>query len=159
MWWLVLLLPIVGCRGCSQNSTTGAEDPKEAESKKKKQRMIADELRTLPFATELPSNMVKPGHWYQVRNKLKANFGDESLTASFVVTDKDGNPLSSGSNYDFRRNIALAVGQEKVIDATILHPLATFNRPKDSDESEATTTSAKNRFHANFSMGINTIWW
>lgn len=142
IWWLVLLLPIVGCRGCSQNPAPNPEDPKEAESKKKKQRLIADELRTLPFATELPSNMVKPGHWYQIRNKLKANFGDESLTASFVVNDKDGNPLSSASNYDFRRNIALAVGQEKAIDATILHPVASVSRPKNSDESEATTTSA-----------------
>ncbi|MFO0012213.1 MAG: hypothetical protein ACK553_05685 [Planctomycetota bacterium] len=146
MWFLLLLVPLVGCRGCTQNTPDNAKDPKEPGAGKKKQRLIADELRTLPYATESPANMVKPGHWYQVRNKLKANFGDESLTASFSVTDKDGNPLTSGWDYDFMRNIALAVGQEKAIDATILHPFPLANRPQGMDNAETRTSAIRTRF-------------
>jgi hypothetical protein len=149
-WCIVLLIPLVGCRGCSRNVNTPEEnaDDAEARKKKQKQRLAADELRTLPFAKEQPLNMVKPGHWYQVRNKIKANFGDESLTAAISVVDRDGNPFSYGWGSDsvyFMRNLSLAVGQEKAIDATILQPYLPQDRLGD-DTRTRKTTSIRTRF-------------
>jgi hypothetical protein len=147
-WWILLLLPIIGCKGCTNDANTATDDSKGTDPKKKKQRLIADELRTLPYATESPANLVKPGHWYQVRNKLKANFGDEALTASITVTDKGGLPLSLGwgsESVDFMRNFSLAVGQEKAIDAVLLHPFPPKNA-LNQDNQESKTAAIRTRF-------------
>lgn len=149
IWLLLLLLPVIGCKGCTQSpDPNAAVDPKEEEARRKKQRLVADELRTMPFATEIVGNMVKPGHWYQIRNKLKANFGDESLTASLAVTDREGNPLPnvwSDSSLEFKRNVSLAVGQEKAIDVLVLHPDVAPQRDDEFDQ-EKKTSSIRTRF-------------
>nr|MCU0709076.1 hypothetical protein [Pirellula sp.] len=149
-WWLVLLVPIVGCKGCTQSGDPSADQAqKEEDAKKKRQRLVADELRTLPFATESAGNLVKPGHWYQIRNKLKANFGDESLTAAVTVTDREGVPLSLGwgsDSVDFKRNVSLAVGQEKAIDVTLLHPDLPVERTDANGLTEKTTSSIRTRY-------------
>ena len=123
-WVLLLVLPLVGCRGCNSNPATEASKAEEA--KKKKQRLAADEMRTLPFAGDSVGNFLKLGHWYQLRHKLKANFSDESLTAGVSVVDREGTPIGfqpGYSPYQIRRNVALAVGQEKTIEMRILQPM------------------------------------
>ena len=119
---LLLLLPIVGCRGCNETDQASSDDK---DATKKKQRIVADELRALPFATEIVGNAIKPGHWYQTRHKLKANFGDESLTASLTIVDKNNVPIQTPEGFpdvNYQRNVALAKGQEKVIESRVLHP-------------------------------------
>ena len=70
VWLLLLLVLITGCRGCT--SQEDSEKLTEKEKQKRKLRLVADELRTLPFSKEIVGNSVKPGHWYQTRQKLKA---------------------------------------------------------------------------------------
>jgi hypothetical protein len=150
LWWLVLLVPVVGCKGCTQSGDPSSDQAKkEEEAKKKRQRLVADELRTLPFATESAGNLVKPGHWYQIRNKVKANFGDESLTAAVTVTDREGIPLSLGwgsDSVDFKRNVSLAVGQEKAIDVTLMHPDTPIERTDANGLTEKVTSSIRTRY-------------
>jgi len=124
LWLALLLLPILGCRGCNSDPQNTTQDP-NAKNKNQKQRLVADELRTLPFSSEIVGNAVKPGHWYQTRHKLKANFGDESLVASMFDIDKQELPMppwSQGIPLQFERNVALAKGQEKTIELKVLQP-------------------------------------
>ncbi len=124
LWLAMLLLPILGCRGCNSDSQTTNQDP-NAKNKNQKQRLVADELRTLPFSSEITGNAVKPGHWYQTRHKLKANFGDESLVASMFDIDKQELPMppwAQGIPLQFERNVSLAKGQEKTIELKVLQP-------------------------------------
>ncbi|MFN7736820.1 MAG: hypothetical protein ACK52S_23670 [Pirellula sp.] len=124
IWLLLLVFPLVGCRGC--NSDSASEASKAEDAKKKKQRLAADEMRALPFAGDSVGNFLKMGHWYQLRHKLKANFSDESLTAGVSVVDREGTPIGfqpGYAPYQIRRNVALAVGQEKTIEMRVLQPL------------------------------------
>lgn len=124
LWLAVLLLPILGCRGCNSDPQSTTQDP-NAKNKNQKQRLVADELRTLPFSSEIAGNAVKPGHWYQTRHKLKANFGDESLVASMFDIDKQELPMppwAQGIPLQFERNVSLAKGQEKTIELKVLQP-------------------------------------
>ncbi|MEI8211466.1 MAG: hypothetical protein WCI02_04920 [Planctomycetota bacterium] len=137
---LLLLLPIVGCRGCNDAKDADAEADAK---KKKKQRLAADELRALPFSTELVGNAIKPGHWYQTRHKLKANFSDESLTASLTIVDKSNAPVAAADSFEtvnYQRNIALATGQEKAIELTVLHPMIRAANPDDSNSGSSVTS-------------------
>lgn len=121
---------VVGCRGCTPAQQSKKETPEEIEARKKKQRLVADELRTLPFATEVPANFIKPGHWYQARNKLKANFGDESLTATLSIINRERKQIAYVPNsvpIEFNRHVSLVVGQEKAIDLKIFQPEQTGN--------------------------------
>lgn len=123
LWLTLCVFSLVGCRGCNSDP---ASDSRQAEdAKKKKQRLAADEMRALPFAGDSVGNLIKMGHWYQLRHKLKANFSDESLTAGVSVVDREGTPIgfhTGYSPYQIRRNIALAVGQEKTIEMRVLQP-------------------------------------
>lgn len=120
----MLLLPLLGCRGCNSDPQNTNQDP-NAKNKNQKQRLVADELRTIPFSSEITGNAVKPGHWYQTRHKLKANFGDESLVASMFDIDKQELPMppwAQGIPLQFERNVSLAKGQEKTIELKVLQP-------------------------------------
>lgn len=156
LWLLLLLLPLVGCRGCTQ-STEKDTAAKDEDAKKKKQRLVADELRTLPYTKENPLNMVKPGHWYQVRNKVKANYGDESLTLAISVTDREGSPLSSGWGADsvyFMRDLSLAVGQDKGIEAAVFHPFLPAQTQEQMESGRKPTTNIRTRYSV---RGIGTL--
>ena len=156
-WMLLLLLPLVGCRGCTENSDSKKTTAKDEELKKKKQRLVADELRTLPYTKDNPLNMVKPGHWYQVRNKVKANYGDESLTVAISVNNRDGTPLSPGWGNDsvyFMRDISLATGQDKVIDAAVFHPFLPPETTEQAESGRKRTTNIQTRYSL---RGIGTL--
>lgn len=157
LWALVLLLPLVGCRGCTQSSDNKDVNAKDEDLKKKKQRLVADELRTLPYTKDNPLNMVKPGHWYQVRNKVKANYGDESLTLAISVTNREGVSLSPGWGVDsvyFMRDLALATGQDKVIDAAIFHPMLPPEMMGQDESGRKKTTAIRTRYAL---RGIGTL--
>ena len=116
-WLLLLLVLVSGCRGCSKNNQT------QQAPEKKKSRLVSDELRTLPYSKEIVGNSVKPGHWYQTRQKLKANQNDESLTATLYQIDGNSNPTTVrnlGIPLQFNRDISLAKGQEKTIELRLL---------------------------------------
>lgn len=116
-WLLLLLVLVSGCRGCSTNNQT------QQAPEKKKSRLVSDELRTLPYSKEIVGNSVKPGHWYQTRQKLKANQNDESLTATLYQIDGNSNPTTVrnlGIPLQFNRDISLAKGQEKSIELKLL---------------------------------------
>jgi len=124
LWLSLLLLPILGCRGCDSQRANPTDSQGE-KGKNQKQRLVADELRTLPYSAEIVGNSIKPGHWYQTRHKLKANFGDEALVASLFEIDRDENPIppwTQGIPMQFERNLSLAKGQEKTIELKVLQP-------------------------------------
>ncbi len=120
-----LLVQLVGCRGCSRPKTT-KETNEEALEKKKKERLVFGELRAIPFSSEIAASALKSGHWYQANQKLKANYSDESLTATLSVInnrEKLKVPFApSQASIDFNRNVTLAVGQEKNIQLKFFQP-------------------------------------
>ena len=120
----LLLVQLGGCRGCSRLKTTKETD-EEALAKKKKERLVVSELKAIPFSSEIASSILKPGHWYQANQKLKANYSDESLTATLSVINREKQKVSfapSQSSIDFTRNVTLAVGQEKNIQLKFFQP-------------------------------------
>ncbi|MCY3005223.1 MAG: hypothetical protein NTV29_04520 [Planctomycetota bacterium] len=121
VWLLSLLVLIAGCRGCT--SDANSDKLTDQEKQKRKLRLVADELRTLPFSKEIVGNSVKSGHWYQTRQKLKANQNDESLTASLYEVDRNDLPTSlwpQGLALQFERDVSVAKGQEKTIEMKVL---------------------------------------
>ena len=124
IWLCLFLVQLVGCRGCTP-SKPPKETAEEAEVKKKKQRLVVDELKAIPFSSEIPGSTLKPGHWYQANQKLKANFSDESLTANLTVQnrEKQNAPFGPGqASIEFTRNVSLAVGQEKNVQLKFFQP-------------------------------------
>ena len=125
-WLLSLMLLVAGCKGCTKDPQEQAKEDQQ----KKKMRLVSDELRTLPYSKEIVGNSVKPGHWYQTRQKVKANFNDETLTASLYEVDREQQPLSlwsMGLPIQFERDVTIAKGQEKSIEMKVLQtqPAAT----------------------------------
>ena len=117
VWLLLLLVLVSGCRGCSKNNQT------QQTPEKKKSRLVPDELRTLPYSKEIVGNSVKPGHWYQTRQKLKANQNDESLSATLYQVDGNSRATTIrdlGTPLQFNRDISLAKGQEKTVEMRFL---------------------------------------
>ncbi len=120
----LLMCQLVGCRGCTQPNKP-KETAEEIEAKKKKQRLVGSELKAIPAPADLPGSIVKPGHWYQANQKLKANFSDESLTATLSVVNREKQkvPFAPGlASVDFVRNVSLAEKQEKNIQLKFFQP-------------------------------------
>lgn len=124
VWLCLLLIQLVGCRGCTQPKTA-KEIAEEADAKKKKQRLVTNELKAIPFSSELAGSILKPGHWYQANQKLKANYSDESLTASLSIVNREKQKVPfapSQASVEFTRNVSLAVGQEKNVQLKFFQP-------------------------------------
>ena len=124
VWLCILLVQLVGCRGCTQPKTA-KEVAEEADAKKKKQRLVTSELKAIPFSSELSGSILKPGHWYQANQKLKANYSDELLTAGLSIVNREKQKVPFAPNQatiDFTRNVSLAVGQEKNIQLKLFQP-------------------------------------
>ncbi len=140
---LLLVAPIVGCKGCQQVASKDDKTKKEEEEQlKKKQRLVAYDMRTLPFSTESVGNLVKPGHWYQARQKVKANFNDETLSSTIELVDKEKALIPFAANsqpVDFERNVTLPKGQEKFVDLKFFHPPVESKVDPSSFESKPTT--------------------
>lgn len=151
LWLMLLVVPLVGCRGCDRDKGVTEE------TKTKKQRLAADEMRSLPYAGESVGNFLKMGHWYQLRHKLKANFSDESLTAGVSVVDREGTPIGFQTGYapyQVRRNVSLAVGQEKTIEMRVLQPM--LKPANESIPGEASKPQSSSLFASYTLRGIGT---
>jgi hypothetical protein len=138
-WLCIILVQLVGCRGCTPQKKPD-ETPEQAEIRRKKQRLVADELRALPYAQDMPGNFVKPGHWYQANHKLKANYGDESLTVTLTVNNRDNKAVPFAKNQlpiEFQRNLSLGLGQEKNIQLKYFQPEVGMTTSEDSDKETA----------------------
>ncbi len=137
----ILLAQIVGCRGCNEDTAKGKGE--NADEIKKKIPLVSDDLRTLPYSSDIPGIVVKPGHWYQARNKLTANLSDEGLTASLKVLDRNRKvpPFLTGSlPIEFHRNVNLVKGQEKTIDLKYFQPEVTVPEKDLTFDSRPTAT-------------------
>ncbi len=124
----LLLVQLVGCRGCTPPKTA-KEVAEEAEAKKKKLRLVTSELKAIPFSSELAGSILKPGHWYQANQKLKANYSDELLTATLSIVNREKQKVPFAPNQasvNFTRNVSLAVGQEKSIQLKFFQPEVAF---------------------------------
>lgn len=127
-WLCLLLVQLVGCRGCTQQKKE--ELAKDGTKKEKLNRLTADDVRALPFSEEstgaaVETNFVKPGHWYQGNSKLKANYDDELLNANLTVVNVVGKrvPFTAGQPHiEFNRSLSLAKGQEKNIRLRFFQP-------------------------------------
>ncbi|MCF7962768.1 MAG: hypothetical protein K9M08_18660 [Pirellula sp.] len=127
-WLCLLLVQLVGCRGCTQQKKE--ELAKDGTKKEKLNRLTADDVRALPFSEDstgaaVETNFVKPGHWYQGNSKLKANYDDESLNANLTVVNVVGKrvPFTAGQPHiEFNRSLSLAKGQEKNIRLRFFQP-------------------------------------
>lgn len=124
IWLCLLLAQLVGCKGCTKPKTA-KETAGELEAKKKKLRLVASELKAMPYTTEIPGNRIKPGHWYQANQKLKANYNDESLTSYLSIVNKEKVKVPFAPNQasiEFTRNLSLGVGQEKNVQFKFFQP-------------------------------------
>lgn len=127
-WLCLLLVQLVGCRGCTQQKKE--ELAKDGTKKEKLNRLTAGDVRALPFSEDssgaaVETNFVKPGHWYQGNSKLKANYDDESLNANLTVVNVVGKrvPFTAGQPHiEFNRSLSLAKGQEKNIRLRFFQP-------------------------------------
>ena len=124
IWLCMLLLQLAGCRGCTQPKTA-KEVAEEADAKKKKLRLVTNELKAVPFSSEIAGSILKPGHWYQANQKLKANYADEALTATLSIVNREKQKVPfapSQASVEFTRNVSLAVGQEKNVQLKFFQP-------------------------------------
>ena len=124
IWLCLLLVQLVGCRGCSQQKTQKETD-EEVEAKRKKQRLVSSELKALPFSNDVPGSVLKSGHWYQGNQNLKANYSDESLTArlSVINREKKNATFAPGqASVEFHRNVSLGERQEKNVQFRFFQP-------------------------------------
>ena len=124
IWLCLLLAQLAGCRGCTQPKTA-KEVAEEADAKKKKIRLVTNEVKAVPFSSELAGSILKPGHWYQANQKLKANYSDEALTATLSIVNREKQKVPfapSQASVEFTRNVSLAVGQEKNVQLKFFQP-------------------------------------
>lgn len=134
--WHVLLMALAittlsGCSGCdpSQWTPTGKRslDPDDEKKKDKpvEARLDAGVLQALPAPSQSDALYLKAGHWYEFEQATKANFGDESLLQSMVVTDRRFRPMSTfgmDQAMIFRRPTSLARGQTKRVHSELFMP-------------------------------------
>jgi hypothetical protein len=159
IWWCLLFVLVVGCRGCKQDQTKNAE--KEEEERKKKQRLVADRTATIPSETAIIASFVKPGHWYQANTRLTANLQDESLSANLSIVDATGKslPIFPGSApVEFQRNVSLARGQQKNVSLTFFQPDVVPNKEQSQmDLITAANQSTKPQIKLSYSLrGVGT---
>lgn len=139
--WILLLVLVAGCRGCTPGTNKVASDK---ENEKKTKRIDRDEMRAIPYATETIGMFLKPGHWYQANQKLTANEQDESLAASLMIYDRDRKPVPLYPGYapvDFQRSLSLARGQSKNIRLMFYQPDVPMNNEGEIDTTSTSTPS------------------
>ncbi len=117
---------IPGCGGCRRDALDKDTSATDGKKDKVVDRLKVDKLRALPAASGSDLLMLKPGHWYELQQPVKANFGDESLDVSFNIVDQVFHPLSMLGLREpiaFERSIAMARGQEKRLDYQVFVPI------------------------------------
>ncbi len=110
---------LAGCRGCAWTGAQSTAQKKSAEEKKRdeqKMRLVVRELAAHPSADGQTINTLKPGHWYQGKQEIKANQSDESLDVTTEIVDRKLEPIpirGSSVFLRFKREAVLAKGQTK----------------------------------------------
>jgi hypothetical protein len=129
--WLVLLtavLSMAGCRGCSVLGDPQAQtkkNDKKVSGDEEKQRLNIKPLKMVPSSQDLAVNYIKPGHWYQAKQEIRANQSDESLSVSVAITDRNMKPLpitGTNASLEFVRDVSVAKGQSKNSDLLVFVP-------------------------------------
>ncbi|MCY2974267.1 MAG: hypothetical protein NTW52_06325 [Planctomycetota bacterium] len=122
---LCILAMVPGCGGCRREALDKDSTATEKKKDKVVDRLKVDRLRALPAASGSDLLLLKPGHWYELQQPVKANFGDESIEVSCNIVDQVFHPLSMLGLREpiaFERSIALARGQEKRLDYQVFVP-------------------------------------
>lgn len=136
VYWLLCLLTLMpGCGGCggggsqaSKSANQGKqgedEDKKKKDEEDSKKRRLPDfEITRLQIRPSDPTVIplyVKPGHWVNTQQRMRANnfdFSGENFAAS---TDESGQPLLVDStlfSVEYLRPNVLPKGQSKVVEA------------------------------------------
>ena len=138
---LVCLVSLTGCRGCLSQS---AEEQKKEDKKGKEarpNRLSIKRLQVEPTSSDPTPLLLKPGHWYQAKQELKANEGDESLSLSVNVTRQNLDPVTlpgSSQVMNFQRDTAIAKGQSKATELLFYVPELSASLDPNSMESQPT---------------------
>lgn len=125
---LLAIIGLPGCSGC-MGEAPPTDDPegdrKKLAKKKPKEDFDRPELKVLPHDDRPSSNFIKPGHWANASNRLKANNFDFRGELFAQTTNKSGQAVEiAGTDYQFASNrpIALPKGQERWSDVTYFVP-------------------------------------
>ncbi len=90
---------------------------------------------------------MKPGHWYQARQEIKANEENESLTLTLEVgrQSMDPIPLPGGNQFvEFHRDTSIAKGQAKSTELLFyVSPVASLDGPQRHNRSTRSTDAGK----------------
>ena len=121
---------IVGCDGCSTDSTTGTENDSEVSS----EDFVAGRPVPYPADENVTASGIKPGHWFTAVQPLKSNNANSrgfmSSLAGLSEGSSPGKPSSpwtdakavrSGSLFT-RRPVVLPQGQNKKLDYRTFAP-------------------------------------
>lgn len=128
-WWLRVLCllwmvsVLTGCRGCSDPTKQGQADKDKAENRKS--RLTVRDVKVEPYPSDPMPMVLKPGHWYQGRQEIRANEENEALELTLMLGRKSEEiiPLSSGNQYvKFHRRTSIAKGQTKATELLFYVP-------------------------------------
>jgi hypothetical protein len=122
---LACLLCITGCRGCNVFNPIDDADTKKKE--KVTDRFDVGSLLALPSSSNANELFLKPGHWCDLRQQVRANLADESLmiSCSGVERKVPFRPLSIlglRMPIEFDRSASLARGQGKQLGYELFLP-------------------------------------
>jgi hypothetical protein len=125
---LFILCSIAGCRGC-QITPTANDGKSESESNEKPSlpRLELTSLQSLPAASESEGLVMKPGHWYEMQQSVRANESDEALLVSCAAIERAFPfrpipPAGLDESLSFERRISLARGQRKQLTLEMFLP-------------------------------------
>ena len=122
------LLTLPGCGGCRPDK---AADPADEDLEKAKEEFTSAELKVLPTDDTLAAYGLKPGHWYSVHHRLKANKSDfYGELNGFTGERKRLRHDLARSPFQLlaRRPVVLPKGQGKTFEVNFFVPHAAARR-------------------------------
>ncbi len=139
---LACLLCIAGCRGCKAFDPIDNADKKKKEKEKVTERFEVGPLQTLPSSSNSNELFLKPGHWCDLRQQVRANLSDEGLiiSCSGVEGKAPFRPLSIlglQMPFEFDRSASLARGQGKQLGYELFLPPSVADFEEDFVKSKA----------------------
>ena len=129
--WLLLsicLISTTGCRGCQLPQLSKDEKSKSENLEKQPlARVELASLQPLPASSESEPLAMKPGHWYELHQSVRANEADESLLLSCLPIERafPFRPIPPAGLREpivFERRVSLARGQRKLISMEMFCP-------------------------------------
>ena len=129
--WILLfifLVSVTGCRGCQlPQASQDAKKKSDVSEKQPPARLELTALQSLPSASEGEGLVMKPGHWYEMQQSVRANESDEALSVSCVAIERAFPfrpipPAGLRESITFERRISLARGQRKQLTLEMFFP-------------------------------------